>query len=440
MPPLAAIFVSAAAAASLGAARPSPRIVNGTPTTAYAAVGALLMQDPQDPERYDGLCTGTLIGCRTFLTAAHCVCPESTDNAAACLAQGTTDPAMLHVFFQNGGIQPVESVAIDPDYSFAEHGDAAVVRLTAPAAGILPAPINTTRKVPLGTRGLIIGFGSTGGPPFLSSDYGVKREGRVTTSACSDGIPDAAHVCWTFDGTDASTCSGDSGGPLAVDVGDGPVVGGITSGGLSFDCSAPDEVFDTDVFVVRDWIESQLASDTAGPCGDLPPVGGDGAAVKSTSGALTTSAPDLSFDFTVPAGTKLLRVVLNGQEYGGAGFQRTANDFDLFVKAADSVANDCEDTAPDVYGNCRLESPRPGNWQATASLVDGDGGTVQLTVTTFASDLAGDANCDDRLDAPDLIALAQLIGEPPPCPNADANGDGVMDAADEPLIVQALFR
>ncbi len=50
---------------------PAPRIVNGTLTSLYPSVGALL--SPGDPHFATLLCSGTLIGCHTFLTAAHCM-------------------------------------------------------------------------------------------------------------------------------------------------------------------------------------------------------------------------------------------------------------------------------------------------------------------------------------------------------------------------------
>jgi len=441
VPRLAALLIALLAAAPPADAQPSPRIVHGTLTSDHPTSGALLAVDPTDPTDLEGLCSGTLIGCRTFLTAAHCVCPEDVENAAGCLAEGTTDPSALRVFLPNGGIQAVESVAIDPDYSFAEHGDAAVVRLATIGGGITPSAINTVGRLADGSRGTIVGFGSTGGPPFLASDYGVKRDGKVTTGPCADDVNASAHVCWNYDGADASTCSGDSGGPLFADFGAGPVVAGITSGGESFDCEPPDQVFDTDVYVVRDWIQLQLANDSTGPCGSLAPIGHEGAAMKSGSATLTPAEPNLVVDFDVPAGTRLLRVVLNGQEFGGSGFQRQANDIDLSVKPVVASSAACEDLGTSVYGDCEISLPSAGAWQAVATLVDGVTATTQLTVSTFAASLAGDANCDDRLSAPDLIALATLIGhaDPPPCPNADADGDGMMDAADQPLIVQNLF-
>src|SRR5262245_59209009 len=52
-------------------------IVNGDLTSAYPSAGALLFG--ADPAVSTIQCSGTLIGCDTFLTAAHCVCP--TDGA-----------------------------------------------------------------------------------------------------------------------------------------------------------------------------------------------------------------------------------------------------------------------------------------------------------------------------------------------------------------------
>ena len=43
-----------------------PQVVNGLPTEAYPSVVALVAGGAED-------CTGTLIGCETVLTAAHCI-------------------------------------------------------------------------------------------------------------------------------------------------------------------------------------------------------------------------------------------------------------------------------------------------------------------------------------------------------------------------------
>ena len=63
-----ATLASGGAAGAAGRLR--PQIVNGIVTSDLPSVGLLL-----DATDGLGVCTGTLIGCRTFVTAAHCVCP-----------------------------------------------------------------------------------------------------------------------------------------------------------------------------------------------------------------------------------------------------------------------------------------------------------------------------------------------------------------------------
>src|SRR6185295_196902 len=104
-------------------ARFEPHVVNGQATTSYPAVGALLLYDDAFASNLYGLCSGTLIGCQTFLTAAHCVCPDGASNAAECERTGTADPATLRVFLQRGGMFHVAAVSIPADYSFARGGD-----------------------------------------------------------------------------------------------------------------------------------------------------------------------------------------------------------------------------------------------------------------------------------------------------------------------------
>jgi hypothetical protein len=53
----------------------------------------------------------------------------------------------------------------------------------------------------------------------------------------------------------------------------------------------------------------------------------------------------------------------------------------------------------------------------------------------------GDANCDERITAPDLTAVLEVIGTGvrAPCGGDDANGDGVVDEQDLTLIIAAIF-
>lgn len=245
-------------------AQPQPSIVNGTHTQQFPTTGALLVSFGG---QLGAICSGTLIGCDAFLTAAHCVCPGDT----TC----TPSPAPYRVFLQHGGIFTVGSIVVHPSFLFGEHNDVAVVTLSAPVTGISPTAINTIGSPPHGSAGRIAGFGITKG---TQDDSGIKRSGGVSTAGCNGQVPQSHHVCWLYDkplglpGDNSNTCSGDSGGPLFVDFGGGDVVAGVTSGGFSASCLPSDLSFDTDVYVNRAFIDSN--ADLSNPtCGSISQVG-----------------------------------------------------------------------------------------------------------------------------------------------------------------------
>lgn len=268
--------VPARAAAGTGV---TPRIVNGLETQSHPTVGALLWTPA--PGIYYEVCSGTLVGCGTFLTAAHCVCEGG--NFSGC---GSPDASEYAVFLQNVGIVDVASIAVNPDFVFGSRGDVTVMRLASPTTGVRPTPINVTRRPPFGTVGEILGFGLTRGN---GGDAGILRRGEVVTSACSTVDP-SQHVCWNFvsplsaPGFDSNTCSGDSGGPMFADLGDGERVVGVTSGGEQFSCLPNDTSFDADVHVNRGFIAAAAGDDLGGAsCGSMPQVGQPGTTVDAFS-------------------------------------------------------------------------------------------------------------------------------------------------------------
>ncbi len=384
-PAFAAVLALACSLAVVPDARAQlrPRIVNGVLTAQYPTVGALL--DGNDFETASMICSGTLIGCETFLTAGHCV-------------EGDLNPTHYAIFLQHAGLFAVASVALEPSYSFPD-GDVGVLRLATPVTGIVPTPIDTVAAPAFGSAGTIAGFGRTGG---FNTDYGLKRAGAVTTASCTpSGISNTTSVCWNFlnplgpPGTDSSTCNGDSGGPLFVDFGGGDTVAGITSGGDNADCLPDDLSFDASVFFYRTFIQSIGSADLSSTsCGSIPQVGGPDTTILPFSGQVSAGAPEGRHAFSVGAGVNRIRVALNALDDG-------SSDFDLYVKFGSpptTASYDCRKNGSNQYALCEFTAPAAGTWHVLVSRWAG-AGEYQATVTTFGVDCANPLNvgrsCDD---------------------------------------------
>jgi hypothetical protein len=266
------------------AAHAGPRVVNGLPTQARPTTGALLRVSGGSLSH---ACSGTLVGCETFLTAAHCVCPGST----FC----TPTPGDFAVYLQNVGVVTASAIEVHPSYLFGSEADVAVVTLSIPTTGVPPTPINDQQEVPFATAATIAGFGVTQGN---RNDSGLLREGDTVTASCAGEVPEDEHLCWLFDsplgdaGTDSNTCSGDSGGPLFADLGGGEIVVGVTSGGSAFDCLPEDLSYDTDVFQNLAFIQGVAGADLANTsCGAHSQVGDvDTEIVRLSAGVAPSTA------------------------------------------------------------------------------------------------------------------------------------------------------
>ncbi len=398
-----------------------PAIVNGLLTGDFPSVGALL--EPGSASSGATSCSGTMIGCETFLTAAHCVCPA---DGASCQPGGAAepDPGAFVVFLQHAGFRAVASIAVHPDFSF-PNADVAVLKLAQPVTGIRPTPINTTGRPPTGSSATIVGFGRAGGG---LQDYGLKRHGRVLVDL--QGC-DPDQVCWRFEsplgppGQDSNTCNADSGGPLLWDPGSGEVVAGITSGGTSAQCLPLDLSSDADVFTYRTFIATEAGADLGAPfCGAIAQVGDAAAHVDAITGSLGSSTTSQAF--TVPVGPAVtsLRVALNASEQGGA-------DFDLYVKSGGppSPADfDCKADGPNQFGYCELLAPLADTVDVLVQRVAGSA-AFQLTVTAL-SDSCGPGSdgsvCDDGnpCTTGDQCQGEICVGAPSPDGLTCDDGDG----------------
>jgi hypothetical protein len=198
-------------------------------------------------------------------------------------------------------------------------------------------------------------------------------------------VPADEFVCWEFDaplgppGTDANTCSGDSGGPMYVDFGSGDLVAGIGSGGLNPPPCQPDDLpFDADVFANLPGIAAAAGADLGrAECGNLPVVGSGAATEIRHSGAITQANQIVDRQFQVPAGTRSLRVALNADE----GLLVNELDLVLHRGGAPPVGLvECASTRSGAYEYCDADDPTPGIWNARVVGTSG-GGSYQLTIT-----------------------------------------------------------
>jgi uncharacterized protein (TIGR03382 family) len=410
-------------------------IVNGTLTTDFPGTG-MLMGGPSAAEA-GMFCSATLIGCDTVLTAAHCVCASDSFGADC----DKSDPAQTFVFFQNAGAFQVASIDVDPSYNNAYEHDAAVLRLVAPVTGIRPVPVASS-AVAAGSPAVIVGYGRTGGEVY---EYGLKRQGAVTTTACSEDTG-VQKLCWLFDGSagssESNVCHGDSGGSTYVLRGAVPEVVGVHSTTNQLSCLEGGGTFnsaDTGVFEHRTFITDVAAGSLAEEfCGDLPQIGETGATVISETGAVELAgSADLTVE--VPRGTAQLRIALNSTDGAGA-------NLDMYVKALEPASPsfaDCSAAGAGAHGFCQFDSPEPGTWHVQVvapGMSASRGGEFQMTATilggaplgaddTYAADAsglsvdaAGGVLAND--EGTDRGALTATIDEPPAHGQVELAADG----------------
>jgi trypsin len=184
------------------------------------------------------LCTGVVIAPTAVLTAAHCTVDDKGDVLQPSAFSVTTGRLVWNDE-TTGQVLGVSKVDVDPAYAPASgRNDLAVLELSAAttAAPIRLATTDDLARLPAGSAALIAGFGQTSSSQ-VEPQYQL-LQGSVTlmaASACTviyQAFDSASQLCVDSPGHSVEACHGDSGGPLVANLADGPVLLGITEGGV----------------------------------------------------------------------------------------------------------------------------------------------------------------------------------------------------------------
>ena len=213
-------------------------VVNGQPYSGHPSAGKLTHSG--------SLCTATLIGKKTVVTAAHCV-----------------SPGYSHTFTVGGVAYQSAKAVRHPQYSsYGYSNDIAIIILqTAPT--VQGAKIATS-KPSVGTEITIVGYGKTS---EYISNAGTKRMAKTTIAEVT-----ATRVRIPGSTTMAGICNGDSGGPSYATLNGVEVQVGVHST-KSGTCGTGGH--DTRVDAFADWITTTAAGDVNKPGSDGGGGGGD---------------------------------------------------------------------------------------------------------------------------------------------------------------------
>jgi MYXO-CTERM domain-containing protein len=353
---LAASALVACAAADPGVAVSTAPIIGGTTDTGKdPAVTLVRIFDEQHYEI--ATCSGILITPRVVMTAAHCASGRRGDASYTVAFTDTYDP---HTEGYTGllGERGVLRRWVDPSFNLYALGDGydlALLLLDAPAPqGIPPLPIDRTRVVAPGTPVRMVGFGMT--QTQNASNVRSKQTAESHVTALQT-------VLFNVDGTAASPCNGDSGGPALAVVDGTEVVSGLVSFGdtncdtLSTFTFVSRLIWNVDAFVMENDPDSYGVCGADGACG-FGCAQPDPDCPCAADGTCNPSCPDIDLDPDCPIGCRADGICVR------AGCPMHDPDcLDLPLGSSCTGPNDC------TSGACAAD----GNGGSCVPVCDGNG-------------------------------------------------------------------
>lgn len=167
------------------------------------------------------ICSGVLVGPSEVLTAGHCTA-EGAPAADYSVVVGGASYGVSATFY-NPSYDPIGDVVVNAPY------DTGMLLLSSPVIGTDPIPVLRDLPVEVGDPATIYGYGTNenSGLPGREPTENGKRA-NMTVEDTSGGLLSSSHV---FNGANASTCAGDSGGPMVQSIsGHVAVVGSLSIG------------------------------------------------------------------------------------------------------------------------------------------------------------------------------------------------------------------
>jgi secreted trypsin-like serine protease len=209
-------------ALGLSAATATAKIANGTDCTDLnKSPVVMIIKNLADGSA--GVCSGTMISANKVLTAAHCL--ENAANVDVLLGVSANKLAYITSY----------SWQIHPNFARSSNGilsnDVGVINVPVPLP-IPSVPILASSAPQAGQKAVVFGYGTTG----KADDYGQLRSGVMKIAAV-----DAGRVFANYESGTSDVCSGDSGGPLFLQIGNQLTIGGTTSYGDSVNCSVGEQ-------------------------------------------------------------------------------------------------------------------------------------------------------------------------------------------------------